>query len=234
VTAATTPRHPIRFRVRSVHAMVLAPEPPLPVWFAAFDAWLARSPGFFNGRPVVLDLSALETSKSALSELIKDLVDRNIRVMGIEGVGPADLDPLMPPILSGAAQTERAIDIVDIVDHSVRENRSRPNTLLIDSPVRSGQCIGNPNGDVIIVGSVASGAEIIAGGSIHIYGTLRGRAIAGCESPSARIFCRKLEAELVSIDGHYMTADEMGQLFRGRPVQIWLDGEKTMMMTALD
>jgi septum site-determining protein MinC len=214
--------------------MVLAPEPPLSVWFAAFDAWLARSPGFFNGRPVVLDLSALETSKDSLRELIKDLFDRNVRVIGMEGVDPADLDPSMPPILSGATQNEKAIDIVDALDQSARDNRNRPNTLLIDSPVRSGQCVGNPNGDVIVVGSVASGAEIIAGGSIHIYGTLRGRAIAGCESASARIFCRKLEAELLSIDGHYMTADEMGQLYRGRPVQIWLDSEKTMMMTALD
>ena len=61
-----------------------------------------------------------------------------------------------------------------------------------------------------VVGSVASGAEVVAGGSIHVYGTLRGRAIAGSTgNADARIFCRKLEAELLAIDGLYRTADDM-------------------------
>ena len=81
-------------------------------------------------------------------------------------------------------------------------------------------------GDVTIVGSVASGAEVIAGGSIHVYGTLRGRALAGTMgNASARIFCRKLEAELIAIDGFYKTADDMETELRGKPVQIWLEGE---------
>ncbi len=84
------------------------------------------------------------------------------------------------------------------------------NSLLIDQPVRSGQSIVFEKGDVTIVGSVASGAEVIAGGSIHVYGTLRGRAIAGLTGNNrARIFCRKLEAELLAIDGVYQTADDM-------------------------
>ena len=83
-------------------------------------------------------------------------------------------------------------------------------SLLIDQPVRSGQSIVFEKGDVTIVGSVASGAEVIAGGSIHVYGTLRGRAIAGLAGNTrARIFCRRLEAELLAIDGVYQTADDM-------------------------
>jgi septum site-determining protein MinC len=108
------------------------------------------------------------------------------------------------------------------------------NSMLIDQPVRSGQSIAFERGDLTIVGSVASGAEVIAGGSIHIYGTLRGRAIAGLTGNSrARIFCRKLEAELLAIDGIYQTADDMNAALRGKPAQAWLAGE-AMMLATLD
>jgi septum site-determining protein MinC len=87
-----------------------------------------------------------------------------------------------------------------------------------------------PDGDVTVVGSVASGAEIIAGGSIHVYGALRGRAIAGSTgNPKARIFCRSLEAELLAIDGLYKTADDMDAQYRSRPVQAWLSGDAILM-----
>jgi septum site-determining protein MinC len=90
------------------------------------------------------------------------------------------------------------------------------------------------DGDVTVMGSVASGAEVIAGGSLHIYGALRGRAIAGAAgNAKARIFCRKLEAELLSIDGLYKTAEDLGSQFRGQAVQVNLDGD-SMIMKALD
>ena len=107
-------------------------------------------------------------------------------------------------------------------------------SLLLDQPVRSGQSIVFEKGDVTIVGSVASGAEVIAGGSIHVYGALRGRAIAGLTgNHHARIFCRRMEAELLAIDGVYQTADDMDAALRGKPVQAWLSGE-AMMLAALD
>jgi septum site-determining protein MinC len=81
-----------------------------------------------------------------------------------------------------------------------------------------------------VTGSVASGAEVIAGGSIHIYGALRGRAIAGSTgNSSARIFCNAFEAEFFGIDGLYRTADEMDPRCRGQRVQIRLDGERLTM-----
>jgi septum site-determining protein MinC len=90
--------------------------------------------------------------------------------------------------------------------------------------VRSGQSIVFPDGDVTVVGSVASGAEIVAGGSIHVYGTLRGRASAGAQgNTAARVFCRRNEAELLSVDGWYCTAEEMDPSVRGKPVQAFLD-----------
>lgn len=106
-------------------------------------------------------------------------------------------------------------------------SRSRPETvapLVITSPVRSGQTIQYFDGDVTIVGSVASGADIIAGGSIHVYGALRGRAFAGAGGEAtARIFCRRLEAELLAVTGVFMTADEIKASVRGQAVQAWLE-----------
>jgi septum site-determining protein MinC len=108
----------------------------------------------------------------------------------------------------------------------VRPGPHEPGSLLIDSPVRSGQSIVFPAGDVTVLGSVASGAEIIAGGSIHVYGALRGRALAGSNgNPRARIFCNKVEAELLAIDGFYRTAEDMEPSLRSRPIQAWLQGE---------
>jgi septum site-determining protein MinC len=106
----------------------------------------------------------------------------------------------------------------------------RENSLIVDTPVRSGQTVFFPSGDVIVIGSIGSGAEVVAGGSIHVYGTLRGRAMAGISgNANSRIFCRRLEAELLAIDGYYRTAEELDGNLRGRPIQAWLSGETLML-----
>jgi septum site-determining protein MinC len=85
---------------------------------------------------------------------------------------------------------------------------------------------------VTVLGSVASGAELVAGGSIHVYGTLRGRAMAGSGGNSrARIFCSKIEAELLAIDGYYLTAESIDQTFPKGPAQAWLDGDALKIAT---
>ena len=107
-------------------------------------------------------------------------------------------------------------------------------SLLIEEPVRSGQSIVFAEGDVIVIGSVASGAEVAAGGSIHIYGTLRGRAVAGLGgNREARILCRRMNAELIAIDGYYMTAEDMAAELVGRSAQARLDDE-TLLLLPLD
>jgi septum site-determining protein MinC len=112
-----------------------------------------------------------------------------------------------------------------VVRHEGQAIKTVP-SIVVTEPVRSGQSLFFPEGDVTIVGSVASGAEVVAGGSIHVYGTLRGRALAGTMgNAQARIFCRKLEAELIAIDGFYKTAEDMEPNLRGQAVQIWLEGE---------
>jgi septum site-determining protein MinC len=221
-------------------AIVLAPEPPTQEWFVELDALVKRSPAFFVGRPVILDVSGLPQEKGELTALIAELTSREIRVLGMEGADSSLLGLGLPPPLGGG----RPVPV--ILDTPERSGAGKPNgapvpapakeatSLLVENPVRSGQSVIFPEGDVTIVGSVASGAEIVAGGSIHIYGALRGRAIAGSTGNGrARIYCNKLEAELLAIDGLYKTADDMEAQFRGRPVQAWLNGE-AIMMAALD
>lgn len=247
MTAAARPRHSIRFHSRSFHAMALAPQAPLAEWLAELDSWLERSPGFFVGRPIVLDLSSLELAKAEVIELAKSLFERGIQIMGIEGGDPTWREfGMAPPFVSGGRYVnETAKTSVESLAKSIEEPAAaetakarttpapRPNALLIETPLRSGQYIEHLDGDVIVVGSVASGAEIVAGGSIHVYGALRGRAIAGAAQARARIFCRKLEAELLAIDGLYLTADDMDAQLRGRSVQVRLDGD-SLMITAQD
>jgi septum site-determining protein MinC len=106
-----------------------------------------------------------------------------------------------------------------------------PTSLTLDDPIRSGQSVEFLHGDVTANGFVSSGAEILASGSIHIYGALRGRAIAGAlGDANARIFCQKFEAELVSIAGGYCTADDFDPALRGRAVQIRLLNDAISIM----
>jgi septum site-determining protein MinC len=101
---------------------------------------------------------------------------------------------------------------------------------VLENPVRSGQSVVFPGGDVIVLGSVASGAEVMAGGSIHIYGALRGQAFAGANgNKSARIFCSRLEAELMAVDSYYLTAEMLEANLHGRSAQAWLDGNMLMV-----
>jgi len=219
-------------RGRPFLAFVLAPEKPITDWLTELDRWLERSPGFFAGRPMILDLSGLSLSKVELVDLIADLYAREIRLMGIEGTDPSWLALGMPPLISNGRQAG-IIEVLDPTGHD-GSTAGRPATsLLVGTSVRSGQSVVFPNGDVTVVVSVASGAEVVAGGSIHIYGALRGRASAGSNGDAqARIFCSKFEAELLAIDGLYTAVDNIEPHLRGRPVQAWLDCDKMMMMMA--
>jgi septum site-determining protein MinC len=221
-------RQLIRLRGRSYVAFVFTPIVPIAGWLSDLDATLAGSPGFFVGKPVVLDLSALDLSPLAITHLIKSIEARNIRVLGLEGVDAGRLSIGMPPLLTGGRQCA-------VQESEPEKPALQPTTsLLLDTPVRSGQSIVFPDGDVTVLGAVSSGAEIVAGGSIHVYGALRGRAMAGVNgNSSARIYCQKIEAELIAIDGYYHTAEQIDAALRGKPAQARLDGS-AMRITALN
>ncbi len=216
-------------------AFAITPQPPIVDWLAELDASLERSESFFAGHPVALDLSAVNLSPAAIAHLVENLAERKIRVLGIAGVDPAIEEPGLPPILRGGRgpQTPELPKAPTLV---VNEAPTRPQvaSLLIENPVRSGQSVVFVDGDVTVLGSVGSGAEIVAGGSVHIYGTLRGRAMAGANGNSrARIFCHCVEAELLAIDSYYKTAEEIEDSLRRRPIQAWLEGD-TLRISALN
>jgi septum site-determining protein MinC len=212
---------PIRLRGRSYVAFVFFPIVPIIEWLEEIDATVRQSPGFFIGKPVVLDLSAVDLSQNAIAQLVSNLEQRGLRVLGIEGVDAARLSASLPPLLTGGRHAAMSPE-------QPKKPNAKPKvaSLLLDTQVRSGQSIVFPDGDVTVVGSVSSGAEIVAGGSIHVYGTLRGRAMAGINGNlSARIYCQKIEAELLAIDGYYRTAEEIDAALYNGPTQVWLEGD---------
>ncbi|MEH3148228.1 MAG: septum site-determining protein MinC [Methylobacterium frigidaeris] len=179
--------------------------------------------------PAVAGPDLPATAGPDLTALLGELGRRGIRIMGIEKADPSWLVPGLPPLLAGG----RPADATTVPVPAAPEKR-RPSSLVLDTPVRSGQCIYHPEGDVTVMGSVASGAEILAGGSIHVYGALRGRAIAGAGgNPRARIYCRRFQPELLGIDGLFRTADSTDPKLRDKPVQVWLESD-ALRMAPLD
>ncbi len=248
--AARAPRHSFRFRGRNFLALVLKPEQPLAGWLGELDEWLGRSPGFFSGKPLILDLAGLGFTRDDIAGVIAELKSRAIRILGIEGADPATLDDTLPPLLTGG-RTSGSVEAIEAVEAVARRAQAakeaaqaqaeatsptpaRVPSLLVEAPVRSGQTIMNAEGDVIILGPVASGAEVIAAGSIHVYGALRGRALAGIYgNASARIFCRRFEAELVAIGDYHKVTEDIDAKLRQKPVQAWL-AENELKVASLD
>src|SRR5271157_5537248 len=228
MNAHVGPAQGIRFRARSPLAFVLEPSGPLPDWFAALDAWLMRSPSFFASKPVILEMAGLDLDLKEYRDLLSNLMRRHIRVMGVENARQTLVGPHLPPVVTGSRTLNAPSPPEDGAPPATEPAKTeKTKSLIVDANVRSGQSIVHPEGDVTIVGRVASGAEVIAGGSVHIYGALQGRVIAGISgSPSARIFCKEARAELLCIGGVYVTAEEMKPEVEGRSLEVRLDGDE--------
>ncbi|MDD2876010.1 MAG: septum site-determining protein MinC [Acidiphilium sp.] len=241
VSNTTIPLPTIRIRGRSFMALIVVPEPPFEAWLAALDQQMARSAGFFEGRPVVVNLAAMAETDDDPASVLAALEARDLRIIGVEGVEMALLrgTPWFGATLAAPGREGKPDKFIDVPEtpiaaEPVETAPMRRPALLVNRAVRSGQSVVFEEGDVTVIGPVSSGAEIIAGGSIHVYGTLRGRAVAGLQGGAdARIFCTKLAAELLAIDGLYRTADHWGDGLQGRAVQIWLD-DKELRLAALD
>jgi septum site-determining protein MinC len=240
VSSLIRQRNALMFRPRTYAAFAITPRPPIVDWLSELDASLERSEAFFAGQHLALDLSAVNLSSNAIGQLVAALEERDIRILGIEGVDPAKWQAGLPPVLRGCRdlRTPEPLPLVSPGAPTPAANppavkKEQPASLLIEDPVRSGQSVVFMEGDVTVLGSVGSGAEIVAGGSIHVYGALRGRALAGATgNASARIFCHRIEAELLAIDSYYRTADEIGDALLRRPAQAWLEGE-TLQVSAM-
>jgi len=182
---------------------------------------IGRSPRFFQNAPVVLDLRGaeklttrdeFETIKDQLRELTLTLVGvQNAQPGQLEAASAAGLASFAPNSGGGQARTAPAAP------------PQVPKTRLVSEPVRSGTQIYARGSDLIVTAAISHGAEVVADGNIHIYGVLRGRALAGANGDTtARIFCTRLEAELVSIAGRYMISEQLPANAQSAPVQVAL------------
>jgi septum site-determining protein MinC len=202
----------------------------------AFEPELAeqirRSPRFFLNAPVVLDLKAAAefTHESEFVEAREILRRHTLSLIGVQNASPVQL------------QTAAGAGLASFAPNAPQPSRSPPReptrtgsslpsaaakTRLVTQPVRSGTQIYARGADLVVTAAVSPGAEIIADGNIHVYGALRGRALAGAAGDvDARIFCSRLEAELVSIAGHYLVSEQLPPEQQGFPVQIALVDER--------
>ena len=195
-------------------------------------ARVQQAPGFFRNTPVVIDLSLMAEHDGN--------IDFALLVGLMRGYGMIPV-----AIQGGSAQHQEMAQFLELAVLAGAKDRkpvaSAPAPAkkaplksaaakLIDKPIRSGQRVYAAGRDLIVVSSVSSGAEVIADGNIHIYGALRGRALAGVKgNREARIFCHKLQAELVAIAGQYRVSEQLEASHQDGPVQIKLSANKLII-----
>ena len=194
------------------------------------DAKIAAAPDLFQNFPVLLDVEALPPDAQRAFDIAR--LDRLLRVRSFVPVGMRGAGDVLCGIAAGVG-----IGVISAGGTSARRKPAKdsvaaPRTanVLVQKPVRSGQQIYAKDGDLTVLSTVSPGAEIMADGNVHVYGSLRGRVLAGVSgNTEARIFCRDLDAELVSIAGHYWISEKIQESDRGRPVQIFLNGESLVI-----
>jgi septum site-determining protein MinC len=210
---------------------------------------VSRAPKLFARAAVVVDFGGLaKTPDVAIARaLLEGLREAGVLPVAL-AYGTSDNDALaqqlgLPLLAKFRAQYERAdgdapAPPAPAAKPAARQAQAEPLPvkpvpaqgepgMMQVAPVRSGQQLYAENRDLTVLATVGAGAEVIADGSIQIYGALRGRALAGAQgNEKARIFCREFHAELVAVAGHYKVLEDIPKELRGKPVQIWLDNEE--------
>lgn len=189
---------------------------------------VARSPAFFADAPVVLDLKdSLGCTAVADYAALRELLRRQGMILvGVQNASALQLR---------AAKAADLAAFSGAANGAVRRPAERPSpverTRLITQPVRSGMQIYAKGGDLVVVAPVSAGAELIADGHIHVYGALRGRAIAGASGDvTARIFAHRFEAELVAVAGRYLVNDAIPPEHLNRPAQVALIDDRLCIL----
>jgi len=223
---------PFQLRGNSFTMMVLKVlDPVSPNFFPALAGKVRQAPNFFRHAPIVLDFDELSAEVAFdVAAFVARVREQYLLPIGFHG-GPAGVQEqslalgLVPMPTGRAAKLELARP----VDSSGQPVAPPPepvyrSALVVSEPVRSGQQVYAQGTDLIITASVSHGAEVLADGNIHVYGALRGRALAGISGDNAaRIFCQSLEAEVVSIAGLYRVSEDLDQSHIKKAVQIRLD-----------
>jgi septum site-determining protein MinC len=212
---------------------------------------VVQAPQFFNNSPVLINLDRLENPESLkkLGDLLAICRELDLQPLGFSGVPevllaavnktglavlptPSERALKLPKQEAAPQAVETVIERVveTVVETVIEERLVQRQSKVVTRPVRSGQQIYAEGADLIVLAQVSEGAEVLADGHIHIYGTLRGRALAGVKGDeTARIFCQQMEAELVSVAGNFVLQDSLPKELLKKPVQVSLKGEKVIV-----
>jgi septum site-determining protein MinC len=207
------------FTLSVVHLHDAKPE----VIRQALEDKIAQAPAFLQHAPVVVNVSALEGPVN-WPQLQKTIAASGLRVVGISGCKDTELKAEieragLPLLTEGKEKAPRQVSAPEPAPVVTPVTKTR----LVDMPVRSGQRIYAPHCDLIVTSHVSAGAELIADGNIHVYGMMRGRALAGAGGDKeAQIFCTHLTPELVSIAGEYWLSDKIPAEFYGKAARLQL------------
>lgn len=183
------------------------------------------APRLFTGTPVIIDCSFITDENFDLSWTVACLKQHGMLPIAIQAVSPSYIALAAQenlPVLSASASQDKTFQDQE---NSTAKQSAPSNFRHHMSPIRSGQQVTSPSGDLIVTAAVSHGAELLAAGNIHIYGALRGRALAGITgNKEARIFCQSLDAELVAIAGIYCLSEVIHKV--NYPCQIFLRDER--------
>ncbi|MBK5142476.1 septum site-determining protein MinC [Budviciaceae bacterium BWR-B9] len=177
-----------------------------------------QAPAFLQNAPVVLNVAALTPDADWL-QVQRAVMDAGLRVVGVSGYHNDEQKRSiqsagLPLLTEGKAGK---------VTKAATPPPPPPKTRIISTPVRTGQQIYARGCDLIVISSVSSGAELIADGNIHVYGMMRGRALAGASGDiTSQFFCTQLAAELVSVAGEYWLSDRIPSTFYERSARLFL------------
>lgn len=189
---------------------------------------IAMAPAFFRAAPLVINIEKLLRTPdfSAIAEVLREL---DLVPVGVTGAKNDEVRAAARAAGLAIVSTGKAAVTQSLPEpkEAPAELLNLPGTKVHRGPVRSGQQVYAPNGSLVVLGAVSNGAEVIADDSIHVYGPLRGRAVAGAKgNESARIYCQQLMAELISVAGHYqLSAGLQGDNWE-QAVTISLAGEQ--------
>ena len=238
---------PFQFRARHHTMMVLyLINPDHPHFLEMLQDKIDRARNFFNNAPIIVDLGGLvgKQAQIPIDEIFTLLRRAGLVPLGVQG-GDAHLQgeaarfsiPVIPEL--ERRSDEKAINesflhtperVEPTVEEETVEVQETPPTMLITSPVRSGQRIYAEGCDLICTATVSAGAEVLADGNVHVYAPLRGRVYAGVKGNlKAGIFCKSLEAEFVSIAGIYKVSDQFNSNISKKSVHIFLQDERLLL-----
>lgn len=187
---------------------------------------VSKAPKMFENTPVVLDCSSVNLEQFNLSAIYTVIRDQGVLPIAIQG-GNAFINTcaqaLGLAILNASSSNDKSLMMETTFEAPVTTSIFKPKR--VSSPIRSGQQVVSKGADLIITASVSYGAEILSEGNIHVYGALRGKALAGIAGDKeARIFCQSLDAELISIAGFYLLRESMERYTS--PCQIYLQDDQ--------